>query len=34
MDKIVNFVHTLFADGAIIINVKTPNTLYGFCYTP
>ena len=30
----VNFVHILGWTDAIIRNVKTPNTLYSFCYTP
>lgn len=31
---IVKFVNTYGALYDIIINVKTPNTLYIFCYTP
>ena len=30
----VKFVHTFGVVGGIIITVKTPNTLYSFCYTP
>lgn len=32
--KIVKFVNTLLGTFAILQIVKTPNTLYSFCYTP
>ncbi len=32
--EIVKFVHTYPGGRGIIIPVKTPNTLYNFCYTP